>query len=328
LQLEPGNDSSRVACDLLLPERALVAMGGGKDSLVGLDLMRRAGIEVMPVCIGASSLIGDTVAAAGLPLLRISRRLAPELTVMNAAGAWNGHVPVTAINSAVLVCAAILYGFHYVVFANERSADEATLITDNGVAVNHQYSKSTAFEQAFGEVVHTCVSPNIDYFSILRPFSELEIVRRFCELTSFHAVYSSCNRNFHLHGSAIDGRWCGNCPKCRFAALSLAVFLAPEQVLNIQGTDLLNDPAQAEGFRAICGLGRDKPFECVGEAGESRAALAELGNRPAWRDHLVVQELLPELRGVAVPALDELLRPGARHFIPATITRALPGEFG
>jgi hypothetical protein len=124
--LEPGRDDNQAAPNLVLPERALVAMGGGKDSLVGLDLLRRAGLEVMPVCIGASSLISDTVKAAGLPLLRISRRLAPELTAWNAAGAWNGHVPVTAINSAILVCAAVLYGFRYVVFANERSADEAT----------------------------------------------------------------------------------------------------------------------------------------------------------------------------------------------------------
>jgi hypothetical protein len=194
--------------------------------------------------------------------------------------------------------------------------------------VNHQYSKTTAFESLFRQVVHTCVSPDIDYFSILRPFSELEIVRRFSALKPFHAVYSSCNRNFHLDGSHIPGHWCGDCPKCRFAALSLAVFLSPAEVRNIQGADLLNDPAQVEGFRSICGLGRDKPFECVGEAGESRAALAELGKRADWLDHVVVRALLPDLRGVAVPSLNELLRPAAHHFIPAAVTAALPGEFG
>ncbi|MCJ7814524.1 MAG: endonuclease domain-containing protein, partial [Xanthomonadales bacterium] len=62
---------------LILPERALVAMGGGKDSLVGLDRLQKAGIEVMPVCVGSSVLIGDTVRAAGLPLIRIGRALAP-----------------------------------------------------------------------------------------------------------------------------------------------------------------------------------------------------------------------------------------------------------
>jgi hypothetical protein len=280
----PVTDGAKVsAYDLTLPNRALVAMGGGKDSLVGLDLLRQAGVEVMPACVGSSSLIGDTVKAANLPLLRIKRQLAPELAELNRAGAWNGHVPVTAINSAILVCAAMLYGYRYIVFSNERSADEATLTTSSGVAVNHQYSKTSEFERAFRSVLHSHVSPSINYFSILRPFSELEIVRRFCSLKDYHSVYSSCNRNFHLQGSSISGLWCGDCPKCRFAALSLAVYMPPDQVLAIMGVDLLNDLSQKEGFRALCGLGRDKPFECVGEAGESRAALATLVNNEQWK---------------------------------------------
>jgi hypothetical protein len=282
----------------------------------------------MPVCVGASALIAQTVAAAELPLLRIGRQLAPGLKALNEAGAYNGHVPVTAINSAILLCAAILYGFRYVVFSNERSADEATLITPDGVPVNHQYSKTSAFEGSLRQVVHSCISPNIEYFSILRPFSELDIVRRFSSLTAFHPVYSSCNRNFHLHGASIEGRWCGDCPKCRFAALSLAVFLEPGQVRAIQGFDLLDDPAQIEGFRALCGLGREKPFECVGETGESRAALAALAERAAWRDHAVVKALLSELQSVEVPAIEAFLRPSAAHFIPPKIIAAVAGAFG
>jgi len=325
---EAGREPIPQAYELLLPERALVAMGGGKDSLVGLDLLRRAGVEVMPLCVGASSLIGNTVRAAGLPLLRIGRQLAPELPALNAAGAWNGHIPVTAINSAIAVCASVLYGFRYVVFANERSADEATLLTADGIPVNHQYSKSSAFEQAFRRVVRSYISPEIEYFSILRPFSELDIVRRFSSLAEYHLVYSSCNRNFHQRGLPVEGRWCGNCPKCRFAALSLAVFLNPPDLRAIQGGDLLDDLSQVDGFRALCGLGRDKPFECVGEAGESRAALAALAERPEWRNHLVVRALHAELQAVEFPGMESLLQPSVRHNIPSFITAALPGVFG
>ncbi|MCU0988996.1 MAG: UDP-N-acetylmuramoyl-L-alanine--D-glutamate ligase [Xanthomonadales bacterium] len=308
---------------LLLPERALVAMGGGKDSLVGLDLLRRAGIEVLPACIGGSALIAETVDVAGLPLLRIGRELAPELAAMNRAGAWNGHVPVTAINSAILVCAAILYGCRYVVFSNERSADEATLHAGDGREINHQYSKSSAFESAFRAEVARRVSPSIEYFSVLRPFSELAVVQRFSALTAFHGVYSSCNRNFHLDGPRLEGRWCRDCPKCRFAALSLALFLTPTEVSAILGGDLLDEPGQEEGFRALCQLGRDKPFECVGEAGESRAALVELAAREAWRDHVIVRRLAPEAARVEAPRLETLLQPSARHFIPDAISRRL-----
>jgi UDP-N-acetylmuramoylalanine--D-glutamate ligase len=308
---------------LVLPERALVAMGGGKDSLVGLDLLRQAGVDVRPACIGGSLLIAETVREAGLPLLRIGRELAPELAAMNRAGAWNGHVPVTAINSAILLCAAILYGCRYVVFSNERSADEATLHAADGREINHQYSKGSAFEGAFRAQIARRVSPAIEYFSVLRPFSELAVVQRFSALTAFHGVYSSCNRNFHLDGPRLAGRWCRDCPKCRFAALSLALFLEPAEVRAILGGDLLDDPGQEEGFRALCQLGRDKPFECVGEAGESRAALAALAGREAWRDHAIVCRLAPETRRVEVPRLESLLRPSARHFIPDAISRRL-----
>jgi UDP-N-acetyl-alpha-D-muramoyl-L-alanyl-L-glutamate epimerase len=325
LNLPHAPGESPPARYLDLPERALVAMGGGKDSLVGLDLARKAGLEVQPWCIGESPLIGETVAAAGLDVLRIRRHLAPELRAMNEAGAWNGHVPVTAINSAIGVCAALLNGFRHVVFSNERSADEATRTGPDGMRINHQYSKSSAFEASFRAVVSTWVAADLEYFSILRPYSELDIVRQFSTMERFHGVYSSCNRNFHLTGPAIGGRWCGGCPKCRFAALSLAVFLPPGRVRAILGAELLDDPAQEHGFRALCGLGADKPFECVGETGESRAALAALALQPGWRDRAVVRLLAPELANVAVPPLASLLRPSPSHFIPARIAARLPG---
>jgi hypothetical protein len=142
-------------------------------------------------------------------------------------------------------------------------------------------------------------------------------------MKDFHQVYSSCNRNFHLDGPRVEGRWCLECPKCRFTALSLAVFLSPGEVRAIQGGDLLDDEGQLEGFRALCRLGREKPFECVGEAGESRAALAGLGQDPGWRDHAIVRLLLPELEHVGVPSLDEMLQPLAAHCIPAQIQERL-----
>ncbi|MDH3788299.1 MAG: endonuclease domain-containing protein [Xanthomonadales bacterium] len=323
LETEPGAGRMPVARPLILPERALVAMGGGKDSLVGLDLLKRAEIPVLPICVGGAALIRETVQAAGLPLLAIDRRLAPELSLMNQAGALNGHVPVTAINSAILLCASILYGCRYIVFANERSADEATRKTLEGREINHQYSKSSAFERAFREVIARQVSPDIEYFSILRPYSELAIVQRFAGMREFHSVYSSCNRNFHIDGPRITGRWCLDCPKCRFAALSLAVFMKPDEVAGIQGGDLLNDEKQEAGFRALCELGHEKPFECVGEAGESRAALASLGARDEWRQHAVVRALLPELESLVVPSLKDLLRPSQQHFIPPSIQKAV-----
>ncbi|MDX1379894.1 MAG: endonuclease domain-containing protein, partial [Xanthomonadales bacterium] len=168
LDLEVTAPAPPAPVTLDLPERALVAVGGGKDSLVALERLRDAGVEVQPFCVGASPLIEDTVRAAGLPLLRIGRRLSPLLAELNTAGAYNGHVPVTAINSAIGLCAALLYGYRWVVFANERSAEAATRRTDEGREINHQYSKTLAFERALRGQVAARISSGLQYFSLLR----------------------------------------------------------------------------------------------------------------------------------------------------------------
>jgi len=318
-----NTDNAPTAMDLDLPERALVAMGGGKDSLVCLQMLKRAGIEVQPVCVGGSELIGDTVRASGLPLIRIQRKLSPQLTEMNAAGAWNGHVPVTAINSAILLCAGLLYGYRYIVFANESSANEATLTDSNGKEINHQYSKSLAFEQALREVIHERISPNLEYFSLLRPYGEVAITKQFADMTKYHAEFSSCNRNFHQDGSHIDGRWCQDCPKCRFAALALAPFLSPEQLIAIQGKDLLDQKDQLQGFRQLCGLGEDKPFECVGSIAESRAVMKHLAAQSDWQDKTVIRTLagFDEIRQAG--PLELYPDPEADHCIPSAILAKL-----
>jgi hypothetical protein len=319
IDFQPNSDEALADIELDLPERALVAMGGGKDSLVCLQMLRSAGIEVQPACVGGSELIGETVRAAHLPLIRIGRELSGALAAMNAGGAWNGHVPVTAINSAILVCAALLYGYRYVVFANESSADEATLVDERGREVNHQYSKSLAFEKGFRATLRRSVSSGVEYFSLLRPFGETAIARRFAGMHEFHPVFSSCNRNFHQDGSRITGRWCGDCPKCRFTALALAPFVAPAQLLTIQGADLLDDPQQAPGYKALCGIGGHKPFECVGRTSECRALFRHLSQNAAWKDKQVVAAMagLDEIRFAG--DLETGPGAGAGHCIPRKI---------
>jgi hypothetical protein len=306
-----------------LRDRALVAIGGGKDSLVSLEVLRNAGVEIQPVTVGDSSLIAETVAVSGLPLLRIERHLAPELMTLNAAGAWNGHVPVTAINMSILACAALLQDARWVVFSNERSAEEPTLHTSSGEPVNHQYSKSLAFERAFQSVITRHVAADLQVFSLLRSLGEAAVTRQFAGLRRYHPVFSSCNRNFHRDGSRIDGRWCGDCPKCRFTSLALAPWLAPAEVTAIVGRNLLDDPAQESGFRELAALGRNKPFECVGTAEESRALLAALGTNPAWRECAVVKRLAPEVQDQA-GRLEALLCPGGSNDIPLSLAGKLP----
>jgi hypothetical protein len=160
-----------------LQPRALVAIGGGKDSLVSIEALRSAGVDQTVAWIGGSQLIAACAARTGLPTLDIRRQLAPELFEYNRQGAYNGHIPVTAINSAILAFAAVVLGFGQVVFSNERSASYGSLIEGTG-EVNHQWSKGWAFEQAFAAHLRREVAADLGYYSLLRPLSELAVARQ------------------------------------------------------------------------------------------------------------------------------------------------------
>lgn len=300
--------------ELCLPHRVLLALGGGKDSLVSVEMLRLSELEVMLACSGNSPLIAETARVAGLPLLSIGRSLAPELAQYNQQGALNGHVPVTAINSAILICAALLYGFDYIVFSNEKSASAGNLVDQHGNNINHQYSKSLEFEQGFRALVHNYISTELNYFSLLRPYSELAILGMFSRHPKYHGAFSSCNRNFHQDGSRLNGHWCGHCPKCLFTFLGLSVFLPAEEVINIFGGDLLADAGLTEKFAALCGLKQHKPFECIGEIDESRAAILRLRERRA--DSPVINALTEALKDETVASFESCLKMGNEHFIP------------
>ncbi|WP_300615137.1 UDP-N-acetyl-alpha-D-muramoyl-L-alanyl-L-glutamate epimerase [Dokdonella sp.] len=301
-----------------LPRRALVPIGGGKDSLVSVEILKRAGEAATAVWVGHSPLIEACAARTGLPTLNIRRELSPLLFDYNKAGAYNGHIPVTAINSAILVVAAILFGYDAIAFSNERSASSATLEYD-GQPVNHQWSKGWEFERAFGELVHARVAADLDYYSLLRPLSELAVAERFARVARYDDAFSSCNRNFRILGPKPADRWCGQCPKCHFVFLALAPFMPKPRLLAIFGRNLLDDESQAPGFDALIEYRDHKPFECVGEGVESRAAFTALAARAEWREDALVarfaDEIAPQLdaRG---SVLEALLAPSGEQRIP------------
>src|SRR6478672_1547754 len=278
-----------------LRRHALVAIGGGKDSLVSIEALRAAGVEQTVAWIGGSQLIRACADRTGLPTLNIGRALAPELFEYNRQGAWNGHIPVTAVNSAILAFAAILHGVDQVVFSNERSASYGSIIPGTG-EVNHQWSKGWAFESALGDWLQRHVAADLHYYSLLRPLSELAVARQFARVSRYDAHFSSCNRNFHILGERPASRWCGVCPKCHFVFLALAPFMPKPRLVGIIGRNLLDDPAQTAGFDALLEYQDHKPFECVGEGRESRAAMAALAQRPEWREDALVERFAREIR--------------------------------
>jgi len=335
----PKGAAPRPAAPALFPaiERAtpfagpmLVAIGGGKDSLVSIEALRALGASPTVAWIGSSPLIQACAERTGLPLLNVSRALAPELFAFNRQGALNGHIPVTAVNSAILVLAAIAAGKRSVVFSNEHSASYGSLIPGTG-EVNHQWSKGWAFEQAFAAIVRQQVAADFDYVSLLRPFSELAIARQFARLERYDAHFSSCNRNFHILGEKPTQRWCGQCPKCHFVFLALAPFMPKPRLLGIFGRNLLDDVTLASDYDALLEIEGHKPFECVGEGRESRAAMAALGASPSWREDALVARFVSSqqpLLDAATLAVEPLLAAQGEHGLGPARMEALRAYFG
>ncbi len=313
-----------------LSEHAVVAIGGGKDSLVSIEALRAAGVAQTVTWVGGSPLIAACAARTGLPTLNIGRALSPLLFELNRRGALNGHIPVTAVNSVILALAALLNGHDQVVFSNERSASYGSLIPGTG-EVNHQWSKGWDFERDFAAHLRSHVAADLRYYSLLRPFSELAVARQFARIDHYDAYFSSCNRNFHLLGERPAQRWCGVCPKCHFVFLALAPFMPKPRLMGIFGRNLLDEADQAPGFDALMEYRDHKPFECVGEGRESRAAMELLANSAAWREDALVKRYAREIRPQLDPAergLASLLEPSDDHGIPDALWERLRANFG
>jgi len=325
----PHASGGEGAKTLGLRPHALVAIGGGKDSLVSIEALRAAGVAQTVTWIGGSQLIAACAARTELPMLNIGRQLAPQLFDFNRQGAWNGHIPVTAVNSAIMAFTAILLGVDQVVFSNERSASYGSLIPGTG-EVNHQWSKGWAFESAFGTHLQAHVATDLNYYSLLRPLSELAVARQFARSDRYDDCFSSCNRNFHILGERPTSRWCGVCPKCLFVFLALAPFVPKLRLVGIVGRNLLDDPAVIPGFDALLEFENHKPFECVGEGRESRAAMAALAQRPEWREDAVIKRfskvILPQLDPAEL-ALEPLLALHGEHRIPVALWERLRDRF-
>jgi hypothetical protein len=302
--------------------RPLVPFGGGIDSIVTVELVRPLADPVLFV-VGRPgdrfAAIERPAAVTGLPVVRAERRLDDRVLRSRELGFLNGHVPVTGIISAIAVMAAALEGRDAVVMSNEWSSSSGNVEVD-GRTVNHQWSKSRAFEAGFREVLAAALGGRVDYFSRLRPYSELFIAERFSHLTGYHRAFQSCNRGFHIDPARRLDHWCGECDKCCFVDLILAPFLDAAALAEVfAGREPLDDPRLLPRFEALVDTsGEAKPWECVGDVGESRVAVALAAARPDRAGSLVVRALVERL-GAALPpttAAADLLVPLDGHFVP------------
>jgi UDP-N-acetylmuramoylalanine--D-glutamate ligase len=273
--------------------KCLVAISGGKDSIVAAEVLKEQGIDITTFFTETnrkSELVDGVVKEMGAKFLKIQRFL--DAQVFNKHK-YDGHIPISAVYAFLGIFYAVLYKYSFFIVANEHSSNFGN-IKYKGRTINHQWSKSSEFENLFSDYVNNIISPDVKYFSLLRPFYEIRIAELFSKYKKYFPYFSSCNKNFKLKKEEKPGLWCGQCPKCVFVFTLLSAFLTKNELINIFKKNLYQDKNLLPLFKDILGLGKMKPFDCVGTFEESKTAFITGSSK--FKDDFMVKTLLPEIK--------------------------------
>ena len=248
-------------------EKLLVPIGGGKDSAVSCELLKKANRQIVCWRLNpATSVLEHIRSTHNAKPITVTRVIDKALLQLDKNGYLNGHTPFSAYLAFATVMCAILFDHKDIAISNERSSNEGN-VEYRGVEINHQYSKSFDFEKKFRTYSTGYLAKNINYFSLLRPLNELQIARIFSGLDHHFSYFSSCNK------IEKEGRWCHKCYKCLFVFTILYPFVEEKTlVTKIFTKNLFEDKTLTKAAFDLLGTGAAKPFECVGSKEETIVA--------------------------------------------------------
>ncbi|MGL5831330.1 MAG: hypothetical protein ACRCZE_04245 [Candidatus Altimarinota bacterium] len=317
------------ARELLFSDKALLPIGGGKDSLVSAEILLGGGIDFDLFSLRDSDPIRETAEILGKKRLIVGRQISPKLLELNAEGALNGHVPITAYISFLLVICAIIYDYKNIVLSLEKSANFGQIYY-GGIDINHQYSKSEQFEEDFNEYVRENIVIGLNYFSLLRGMYEIKIAEIFAKSANVEKYlphFASCNKNFKLDGSKPKTRWCGECPKCVFVWTILSPFLEKSVLVKVFGKDLYADENLLELFEELLGIRNIKPFECVGTPEEMELAMWRVCEKSEYNGEVILEmfeeKVIKQMKLDEAELTKQTMQIGKNKFIPENLEKLL-----
>lgn len=265
-----------IAGFLHMPKKGfLVPVGGGKDSAVTLELLKKAKKNIRCFSLNPTDAAKKIMEIAGCknPIIA-ERKIDEKLLKLNRKGFLNGHTPFSAYLAFLSTLTAVLFGLKHIAVSNEKSSNEGNL-KYLGKIINHQWSKSSDFEKRFQKYSKKYLAKNIKYFSFLRPFYEIQIAESFSKYPKYFNAFLSCNEAYKTASGTKKPtkKWCGKCSKCLFAFTILYPFLKEKTLLKIFGKNLFEDKKLLPIMQELIGKRRFKPFECVGTKKEMLLAL-------------------------------------------------------
>jgi len=260
--------------NLKLKNRTIIPIGGGKDSIVTLELLKESGEDFTTFALNPTRTIKKIIkiGSQNSPLI-VERKIDPKILKLNQKGYLNGHTPFSAYLAFLSVLCAVIFDFKYIAFSQERSSNEGN-VKYLGKTINHQYSKSFEFEKKFREYLKKYLVSGIEYFSFLRPLYELQISKLFSKYSQYFPIFLSCNEAYKTYSGTKKPKkkWCGQCSKCLFIYSSLYPFIEDKELIEIFGEDLFEKRNLLAIMQELIGQKGFKPFECVGTKKESLIA--------------------------------------------------------
>ena len=245
----------------------LVAVGGGKDSLTSLEILKNIPNKKAFI-INNRKVCFDGANKAGLKdndIINVERLFDKKIIDLNNKGFLNGHTPISSCIAFISFLTAYVNKMKYVVLSNESSANESSVI---GTNINHQYSKSLEFENDFRFFTSKYITKNIEYFSLLRPLNELQIMKIFTKYPKYFNHFISCNNGGKRKNIGKTDGWCLTCAKCLFIYILMSNFVDQEKMVKIFNENLLDKKQMLTYFLQLLGKTKNKPFECVGTIDE------------------------------------------------------------
>ncbi len=314
-----------------LSKKVLIPVGGGKDSIVTLELLKDH-FDVRGFVLNPAKSQRMIIRIAGLKdALWVHRTIDSKLLELNHKGYLNGHTPFSAYLAFLSVFAAILFDCKYIALSNERSSNEGNGAY-LGKMINHQHSKSFSFEKKFHEYSKKYLAKNVEYFSFLRPLYELQIARLFSRYPQYLPVFMSCNEAYKTASGTKKptGKWCGKCSKCLFVFAVLYPFFQEKQLIKIFGPNLFENKSLIPLMEQLVGERGFKPFECVGTKRETLAAFYLSSQKQKEKPSLLIEyarrKIFPKQRNLARRSENILHAWEFNHLIPTEFVKLLKNE--
>lgn len=269
------------------PARALLLNGAGKDSILSAEMLKATGKPFDFLAFNPTPAHERIAKLVGAKTISVSRQRDPMLNII-----MSGAYPSVSTFTFVATLLAELLGYNSIIFSNERSSDIGNL-NYLGLEVNHQWCKSSEAEKLINDYIQAYITPDISTYSLLREFSELEIVKRFMNYPQYFYDVTSCNTYFWL--TRLEQRlvrtnyWCKRCPKCVFVFTCFSAFLPKQKIIDIFGADLHTKKRLLPLFKRILGIEGFKPLDCVGEPEEMILAMHYAAQRKEYSGEPAMQ---------------------------------------